>query len=223
MARLLSLSERRRRIARINGAKSRGPVTAAGKARSSRNAVKHGFRSNLILPEELPADFAETSGRLLEDLDPASPAESALAHQMALASHRIERLRCLEATAFREELARLPHLSGPTALAEAFRNLVERGTLPLIYRYEVTNGNRWYRALAKLIDLRRAKAGQALKNRQVPNEPGTALTPITSKASRQFQPFRPKFGSPGNLRHEMPTRVTRAPQGYCGLETRRDI
>ena len=42
-------SERQRQASRLNGAKSKGPVTAAGKAHSSRNSLKQGWCSQELL------------------------------------------------------------------------------------------------------------------------------------------------------------------------------
>jgi hypothetical protein len=55
---------------RANGARSRGPVTASGKARASRNAVRHGLLAavDVAMPNEDPNGFRRLRNGLLADL-----------------------------------------------------------------------------------------------------------------------------------------------------------
>ena len=48
----------RQQAARENGARSRGPITPEGKAKSARNSLKHGLcgQLNIALDNELPAE-----------------------------------------------------------------------------------------------------------------------------------------------------------------------
>jgi hypothetical protein len=91
----------RARASRSNGAKSRGPTTAAGKARSSRNALRHGVRAraHLPLPHERAAEFAAFAAALIAELAPQSPLQTVLAERIAVAAWRLARADRLEAEA----------------------------------------------------------------------------------------------------------------------------
>jgi hypothetical protein len=59
---------------RINGAKSRGPKTPEGKAKSSQNATKHGLGSrSLVLETENHPLFVEYKEHYLETFPPQEP------------------------------------------------------------------------------------------------------------------------------------------------------
>ena len=86
-------SELKSETARINGAKSRGPTTEAGKATSSQNAIKHGMtaRNTYILECESLNDFKEFFAAHVAIHEPATPPEKELVEQMAIARWRIRR------------------------------------------------------------------------------------------------------------------------------------
>ena len=79
------ISEKRAAAARANGAKSRGPVTAIGKANSSRNSRRHGLRSRILFADPESAgqlnDLLASFERLLQ---PQSEIERTLIGTMAL-------------------------------------------------------------------------------------------------------------------------------------------
>jgi len=70
--------------ARVNGAKSQCPKTAEGRAKFSRNAVKHGLssRNPLVLESENDDDFQALHNNQIEIHQPATPAEQDLVGQM---------------------------------------------------------------------------------------------------------------------------------------------
>ena len=71
---------------RLNGARSAGPVTAAGKARSALNGVRHGLsgRTFFLLPDEDPAEFPTHEATWLAAWRPRDLAE----HDAALVAVR---------------------------------------------------------------------------------------------------------------------------------------
>ena len=79
--------------ARINGANSRGPKTAGGKARSSQNAITHGiFAKNVVLAGESKQDFDLFVQRYVARFQPADEPELNLVEQMVHCTWRKHRL-----------------------------------------------------------------------------------------------------------------------------------
>jgi hypothetical protein len=102
----VSLSPARAEASRKNGAKSRGPTTPEGKARSSQNALKHGFRAQkyVVLPDEDAAAFQALEAALMEELAPEGALQSALAQRVVAATWRLERAERIEAELFARQM-----------------------------------------------------------------------------------------------------------------------
>jgi hypothetical protein len=74
-----------------------GPKTAAGKARSSRNALRHGLRSPLpVLPGEQADDWELHRKAVVASLAPAGALEAELAQRVALLLWRLRRVSAFE-------------------------------------------------------------------------------------------------------------------------------
>ncbi|MFZ1429667.1 MAG: hypothetical protein WAS21_23225, partial [Geminicoccaceae bacterium] len=88
--------------ARRNGARSRGPVTEEGKARASRNALKHGLTAleHLVLDGEDAAELAALTARLMGEVGPESEIEARLARRLAIAFWKGERAERIEVALF---------------------------------------------------------------------------------------------------------------------------
>lgn len=92
---------------RLNGARSAGPVTPEGKARSALNGTRHGLCSIefFLLPDEDPQAYALFVVDLLHLLQPRSPAEHQAAERVAQARWREMRADRLEADILAELFA----------------------------------------------------------------------------------------------------------------------
>ena len=87
---------------RRNGARSRGPVTPEGKAKASRNALKHGLAAlhHFVLEDETPSELEELTARLLAECAPESEIEARLVRRMAIAFWKGERAERIEVALF---------------------------------------------------------------------------------------------------------------------------
>ena len=96
-----TLTLTRAEAARINGAKSKGPVTLEGRARSSQNAIRHGLSAQaVVLHGEEPADFDQLRDSYMQTFRPANQAETDLVEALAAARWRLRRMPMLEVEVF---------------------------------------------------------------------------------------------------------------------------
>lgn len=163
-------SERKTQSARANGAKSRGPKTAEGRATSAMNAVTHGLTArNLVLEVESEEQFQKLRESYLLELDPRTQIEADLVDQMVAARWRLERLSSIETALLdlkifeqREEFdKKFENIDEDTRLALAFRALCDNsGSLALLNRYEARLHRTFERALESLRTLRAAQKMQ---------------------------------------------------------------
>ena len=183
--------------ARINGAKSRGPKTEAGRKRSSQNALKHGLTSQtLVLPTEDPEEFQQLLTSYLEQFQPHSPAELHLVHEMVAAKWRLGRLAIIETQLYVEYTKQVQEdsddpLSPIESLTGAFTRLANTNSYPFLHRVEARLERTYSRALRTLIQLQRqssktpsAEAPTPGDNKICTNEP-TAPVPTNAYLAHQ--------------------------------------
>ena len=96
-------SQRQSETSRTNGRKSRGPTTPEGKARSSRNALKHGLLARYIIPAEDPVENPDEYNSLVEELvrqyAPRDLFETLCVKRIAACFWRLDRAMRFESTA----------------------------------------------------------------------------------------------------------------------------
>ena len=120
-------TEKQIEASRINGAKSRGPVTPEGKRRSSRNALRHGrLASSFVLSLENDVEFRESLRDLCNEHQPATPTEHHLVEAMAIAQWQQYRIMSAAAVAYdtRSEIERQNPLRYKHHGAEILSNTV---------------------------------------------------------------------------------------------------
>ena len=154
--------------ARANGAKSRGPITAGGKEKSSRNSLKHGLTANsgnILLDCEAPGQFDELLNKLLAIHAPATPAEKDLLDEMVAARWRIRRMCTIETGLLNAEILNQQSKTGNSDpnmdLALAFRSLTDDSrSLALASRYEARLQRLYDRAYKTLRELQQARKSE---------------------------------------------------------------
>ncbi len=149
-------------LSRINGAKSRGPKTAEGKAISAKNAVRHGLSAEtIILDHESQDSFQQLLDEYMEELQPVGICEHHLVYRMVVAKWREFRAWNVEAASFNRRTPDLPEGASPQApLADAFLSLSEKShSLERLNYYENSITRRFDRAHMRLLELQERRQG----------------------------------------------------------------
>jgi hypothetical protein len=181
--RAVTMSNARAEASRRNGARSRGPKTPEGKARASRNALKHGLRAakHLVLPAEDPGAFGALEAALLEELAPEGAIQTVLARQVVSAAWRLARVERMEA----ELLIFRDRGEGDLGLA-ATRDANTARALPTLVRYRAAAHAELLRSLRALEALRAERAKRA----HAAAAPAAALAPEASGRPCIAEPTR---------------------------------
>jgi len=184
------LSPARAEASRRNGAQSRGPKTIEGKARSAKNALKHGLRAQkcIVLPGEDAAAFEAFEAVLLEDLAPHGALQAVLARRVIAAAWRLERAERLEVELFAEN-----RLAGWSLGHALIRDGNGARSFEILLRYRGTATAELWRALRTLRALQaeqaaRAEAAAAASRRLIPEPHEMPIEPERRGNPDDFAP-----------------------------------
>lgn len=159
----MPISEKQLEANRRNAQRSTGPQTAEGKARSSRNNLRHGLTGQVtVLPSEDREAHDAFCNHLIAGFSPETPLEEQLAQSIAEDAWRLNRISAIENNIF--ALGRGPgHNEIRNALADAQSFLDHAREFNLLSLYEQRIHRNMQRNINQLRELQ--KEGNAAKSR----------------------------------------------------------
>jgi hypothetical protein len=183
--------EQKQETARENGRKSHGPVTAEGKARSSKNALTHGLTSKcVVMAWESEEKYANLKKTYLEQWQPQNETEYKLVLLLTNADWRLHRIWSLETATWDSECFMQSDAfeAAWTTFSPGFRTsdaccgilASNPAILDVIPKYEQRFENSFYRALNALEKIRRQRGLKPIENSGLhrpfpkPSEPAAA-------------------------------------------------
>jgi hypothetical protein len=153
----------KKNVSRVNGAKSKGPITPEGKQRSSRNPLRHSLTAahTVLLECEDPLEFARMRKQFYDEWNPSTFTEQCILENMIKVQWRLLRIEAIEIAIMDVENARqAPELAktfapNPVLLtAVAYtKRADESRSQSILYRYHVRYSREfraWMNALLQL-------------------------------------------------------------------------
>jgi hypothetical protein len=174
---------------RINGAKSQGPTTPEGKAKSAQNGNRHNLAGGhiVLLSNESIHEFKKFSFGYYDAFAPANAVERDLVNQLIAASWRLARISAMESAIFELEMWRqeakhaktFNYLDSHTRHVLTFLNMDnEEDAMRKLHRYQ-TSARRAYNAAFKQL--------QALQGDRFDRQPSSLPEPILESPQTEPQ------------------------------------
>ena len=168
--------------ARINGAKSHGPVTPEGRAKSSANSRTHGLAAKYVrFQSETDEHFQLLHADYIDQFQPQTGVEADLVEVMVIARWRLRRLLALESHLFDTEMVRREkhidkefNMMGADArLAYVFQKMADEGqAIAMVIRYEGSLNRSYDKAFKQLLLLQsRRDSPPSARHKKIQNEP----------------------------------------------------
>ncbi len=156
-----------------NSKKSTGPKTDAGKAKSSRNHLSHGFASSTarLIDGEDPEELKALLDDLLSQYQPANPTEQILVEKMAQNQWLSQRAFRLQSDAFSSGMFRLT------------TRLTISKDLGVLIRYRTSAENAFHKAHNELV-----KAQKEREKSEIGFEPQNAVQPSGAPLANKTEP-----------------------------------
>ena len=175
---MLPVSEKRLQANRANAQRSTGPRTPEGKARSSRNALRHGLLARqLVIGDESPDNLRQFTESLIRRFQPADDFEFSLVADLAAATWRLRRAWSIETEMLTETMERYEGQPHHARLAAAFSSLADKSALPLLHRYETRLHTMRQRALQNLLLIRQFPPADPAPEPEAAPEPAPEPAP----------------------------------------------
>jgi hypothetical protein len=156
---------------RVNGAKSKGPITPEGKQKSSRNSLRHGLTAEhtILLECENAVEFSRMRQKFYDDWKPVNFTEQCIVENMLKTQWRLLRIEAMEIAHMdiehdRRFAAVAKNFNNPDALVVTtvnfFRSCDKSRAHALLYRYHVRYSREFRAWMNALVQLRAAQPKQ---------------------------------------------------------------
>ena len=158
----VNISAARIEANRRNATRSTGPCTAEGKARASRNSLRHGLSGlSVVLSDESRGSFRIFEKRLREELQPVGAIEDFFVERIISSAWRLRRVHEIERGILEEERFNYDGMDGGIGLA-FLRDASKADAVTKLSRHEGCLERALFRSLHELQRLQAVRAGVSI-------------------------------------------------------------